>query len=265
MSPVWLDSRVGSKELAPLFLPYGIQARLTELEFGDIAFEGNGPMGRCAVCIERKRIEELVAAIESRRLSGHQLPGMADQYDYVYLIVEGLWRPADNGLLQVGIGGFDGCSGVFGGRWLPARGGLLYRAVDNYLSTLELKAGVIFRRTLSPVETVAVVVDLWRWWQEKEWDQHVSHIAVYAPAGIGRGRPQLARRDVSLAEKWAMQLPGVDAKAREVAEHFGSAVVMAQASEGEWREIKGIGPVTAKKVVREINAEIPGFTSGHGG
>jgi len=76
-----LDDRTGSKELTPLFHPYGIPIEVKRLDFGDLAFEGNGPHGRCAVVIERKQITELVQAIESRRLSGHQLPGMADDYD----------------------------------------------------------------------------------------------------------------------------------------------------------------------------------------
>lgn len=262
MTGIAIDSRVGSRELAPLFRDYGIQPRLREMEFGDMAFEGNGPAGRCMVGIERKTINDLTACIEDRRLSGHQLPGMAEAYDYCYLIVEGLWRPSADGGLQIGEAKFSQDQ-RFGGYWYRPRQRLLYRAVDNYLATLELQAGIIYRRTLTPVETVAVVVDLWRWWQEKEWGEHSSHVAVYAPARIGRGRLQLARREASLCERWAMQLDGVDKRAREVAEHFGSAAVMAQASESEWREIKGIGKGIAQRAVKDINAQVPGFVGGH--
>lgn len=250
-----VDCRVGSKELAPLFRQYGIQTKVTEMEFGDMAFEGNGPSGKCSVGIERKRIDDLVASIESKRLSGHQLPGMSEQYDYCYLIVEGVWREGPDGFVQVGHGGFDG-EQTFGGRWLPHRWRLPYRAVDNYLSTLELLAGVIYRRSLGPGDTVAVTVDLWHWWNDKLWDAHGSHLAVYAPALGERGRGRLMRRDVPLAERWAMQLPGVDKKARLVAEHFGSARAMACAVEKQWQQIDGIGKVTAKRAVEAINAQI---------
>jgi NAD-dependent DNA ligase len=53
-----------------------------------------------------------------------------------------------------------------------------------------------------------------------------------------------------------MQLTGVDTKAESVASHFGSARTMAEASEADWVAIKGIGKVTAKQAVREINAHL---------
>ncbi len=250
-----IDYRTGSKELVPLFLPYGIQPAITKLEFGDLAFEGNGPGGRCAVVIERKQVGELVSSIQSRRLSGHQMPGMAESYDYCYLIVEGIWRPGPDGELQIGQGGFEAESS-FGGRWVRGHGRaqFLYRSVDNYLATLELHAGVICRRTLSPTETVAMVVDLYHWWNEKLWEGHSSHLGVYAPAVVRK--MNLSRRRVSLAEKWAMQLPGVDTKAERVAEYFRSARVMANAGVKDWLEINGIGPVIAKGAVEAINANI---------
>jgi ERCC4-type nuclease len=186
---------------------------------------------------------------------------MAETYDYGYLIVEGIWRPGEEGQLQTGWGTLD-TGPTFGGRWGYQRGGavLHYRAVDNYLSTLELHAGIIYRRTLSATETVFTIVDLYRWWNEKQWAEHSSHLAVYAPAeprATGR-RLHLAKREVSLAEKWAMQLPGIDAKAQQVAAHFGSARALALATEAEWTAIKGIGKLTAKKITREIaDASVP--------
>lgn len=253
---IFLDQRIGSGELAPLFHQYGIQANVCHLDFGDVSFEGNGPNGRCAICVERKRIEDLIQSITSKRLSGHQLPGMAEQYDYCYLLVEGIWRPGPQGELQIAHGSIE--AERFGGRWLPSHGkGIGYRNVDNYLSTLELHAGVIYRRTLGPQETVATIVDLYRWWG-KEWGEHSSHIAVYAPAApkIGRGKMQLARRNVSLAETWAMQMDGIADKAQSVAEHFGSARAMANATAAEWLAIKGVGKITARRAVEAINAQV---------
>ena len=256
-----IDNRTGSKELAPLFRPYGIPIEVRKLDFGDLAFEGNGPKGRCLIAIERKTITELVQSIESRRLSGYQLPGMADVYDYAYLVIEGIWRPGSQGELIVGHGTLDhGRS--FGGTWSPGYGqGISYRAVDNYLATMELHAGVIFRRTLTPMETVVTVVDLFHWWNDKTWEKHSAHLAVYAPAvgEMGRSRLNLVRRDIPLAEKWAMQLRGVDSViAQRAAAQFGSALKLAVGLEEEWEEIKGIGRPTAQKIVREINAEIQG-------
>jgi ERCC4-type nuclease len=249
-----LDYRTGSKELAPLFTPYGIQVKVTRLEFGDLAFEGNGPWGRCGVVIERKRIQDLMASIQSRRLSGHQLPGMADAYDYCYLIVEGLWRAAEDGAVEVGHGSMTGEH--FGGRWTSGRGrGMHYRAVDNYLTTLELHAGVIVRRSLTAVETVCQVVDLYRWWNEKEWGEHSAHVGVYAPAMVaqGKGRLNLAHRVAGLTEKMAMQLPGLDKKAQLAAERFRTPRAMVNSTADEWQEVKGIGKLTARKIVEALN------------
>jgi len=114
-----LDYRTGSGELEKLFLPYGIKVNRTKLEFGDLAFEGRGPHGACSIVIERKRITDLIQSMESRRLSGHQLPGMAERYDYCYLIVEGIWRPGQNGELE-----------IRNGSWSTGHGrALSYRAV----------------------------------------------------------------------------------------------------------------------------------------
>ena len=254
-----LDYRTGSKELAPLFRPYGIPVETKHLDFGDLAFEGNGPRGRCLIAVERKQITDLIQSIESRRLSGHQLPGMADDYDYCYLLVEGMWRVGSQGEILVGHGTTDHGK-TWGGTWSPAYGrGLNYRAIDNYLATLELHAGVIYRRTLSPVETVACIVDLYHWWNDKLWEKHSSHLAVYAPAQpqAGKGRLNLVRRNVSLAEKWAMQIGGVDTvKAERAAERFGSALALANGTETEWAEVKGIGKPTARKIVGAIHASL---------
>src|ERR1044071_4618368 len=96
-----IDDRIGSVELAPLFQSYGIKPIVCRLEFGDLDFVGRGPQGGCAIVVERKRINDLVSSIQSKRLSGHQTPGMARSYDYAYLIVEGIWRPAENDQLEI--------------------------------------------------------------------------------------------------------------------------------------------------------------------
>lgn len=252
-----LDDRVGSKELAPLFTPFGLELEVKRLPFGDIAFEGNGPNGKCAVVIERKRIGDLIQSITSKRLSGHQMPGMADMYDYCYLIVEGIWRPGPEGSIQIGQGSM-GATQHYGGAWSKTYGrGMQYAAVDNYLATLELHAGVIYRRTMTDVETVITVVDLYKWWSKRWWG-HSSHLGVYAPAEpvAGRGRLNLARRKVSLAERWAMQIDGVDAKGQAIAEHFGSARALANGTVEDWDAIKGISKLTAERVVGDIGAEI---------
>lgn len=238
-----LDSRVGSVELERLFRPYGIRVEVTTLAFGDIDFYGNGPHGLASIVIERKVIQDLVNSMQSRRLSGHQLPGMLENHDYCYLIVEGIWRPGEDGALET----YNGSGWTRGyGKAIP------YRAVDNYLSTLELQAGVIYRRTSGPHETVATVVDLYHYWSDKEWHEHRAHSQVYAPSDHtpdGRRRLSLAPRQVSIVEKVAMQLPGIDSIARGVAGHFLTVEDMVAADEKEWMTIPKIGEVRAQAIV----------------
>ena len=251
---LWVDDRTGSKELVPHLRSFGIDAQIRRLDFGDFAWEGNGPAGLCRVAVERKTIGDLIQSMQSRRLSGHQLPGMADEYDYAYLIVEGIWRPSDEGVLEVGHGSFSRDN--FGGRWASSYGKrqLLYRSIDNYLATLELHTGLIYRRTLSAQETVHVIADLYLWWRAKLWEDHSSHLTVYAPAEARgkKGRLNLVRREVSLAEAWAMQLPGIDKKAQEVAQRFPTGHILANALEEDWMSIPGIGKTLAKRAFKSI-------------
>lgn len=234
---ILLDPRVGSGELLKLFQPFGVTVTITKLEFGDMAWEGKGPSGACMVVVERKRIDDLIQSMHSRRLSGHQLPGMAENYDYGYLIVEGVWRPGSEGEMQV----------MQWGKW--QRRGVHTRAVNNYLMGLSLRAGLIVWRTGDERETVGWVVDQYRMWTEKEWGEHRSHDQVYAPADRTGGRVLSFRpRKIGLVEKVGMQLPGVDTKARKVAERFASVEDMVAADEKEWARVEGIGKVGAKRI-----------------
>ncbi len=241
---VRLDTRAGSGELAPLFAPYGIKPLLCTLPFGDIEFEGQGPHGTCIIGIERKRISDLISSMQSKRLSGHQLPGMAERFDYAYLMVEGIFQPAPDGTLLIRTGG-----------WSPTK--MSYRAVDSYLSTMELKCGMIYRRTCSDLETVAVIVSLYRWWRDKTWAEHRSHDVVYAPADLVDGRRFfLNRRKPNLVEAVAMQLPGIDQKARTVAKSFKTIAEMLSADAKTWGAIDGIGKIGAKRLVEAIHGPV---------
>lgn len=236
-----LDDRVGSVELAPLFQPYGIVPIICRLEFGDLDFLGSGPLGECAICVERKRINDLVSSIQSKRLSGHQLPGMSRHYDYAYLIVEGIWRPASNDQLEI----------QSHGRWSAAHSGqVTYRQIDNYLSTIEIIAGMVFRRTATPDETVAVIVDLMRWWA-KPWDSHHSHDVKYQPADGPEGR-RLRIVAPSQVELVARTLPGLDRKAKAVSKRFPDVLSMVAATQDEWCGIQGIGKTGAAKIRKAL-------------
>lgn len=250
-----VDDRTGSAELIKYFQPYGISVQKSRLEFGDFDFLGKGPQGECAVVFERKRIEDLVQSMESSRLAGHQLPGMAENYDYIYLIIEGIWRPGSDSQLEIN-----------NGRWISRK--THTRAIHNYVMGLALRANVLPWRTGNQQETVAFIVDQYRMWTDKAWLEHKAHDTVYAPAnrGLGKGsgfRVSWTPRKISDAEAVAMQL-GLQDKARYAADAFRSVETLVTATWEEWAAVKWktrkgqarvIGEVTAKKIVARIKAK----------
>lgn len=251
-----IDQRIGSGELEPLFKPYGLKVHKTKLDYGDFDFEGNGPKGKCAIVFERKRIEDLLDSMQSGRLTGHQLPGISESYDYGYLLIEGAWRANADGLLEISNG-----RGGWTARGLPVR------AVTSFVMGLCFRAGLVPWKTFSPVETVAFIVDQYRMWNDKLWDEHTSHLTVYAPAGeVGGGGfgLSLVRREVTMAEKVAMQLPGLDSKAKYAVREFGDVFGMANANESQWAgmpwktrkgQARKLGAIGGKKIYDAIRGK----------
>ena len=262
-----IDRRAGSMELLPLFPKSA--AILDDLPFGDFAFTGHGPDGReFLIGIERKAVRDLMNSIRSGRLSGHQLVGMADLYNRIYLIVEGQWRPNPlDGSMEDQWRKEYVKSGEqrFTGGWRTLRTGTIgymYAEAGNYLTTLE-EAGVRVKRTGDERETVKVVMDLAQWWA-KDYEKHRGHLAMHAThtwnGGGETGRLELLGRP-PLAMRMAAELEGIGIeRAREVAKMFRfqatprqSAREMTEATEEElWRRVKGVGKVLAGKVIREL-------------
>lgn len=236
---ILLDDRIGSKELLPLFRPFGVDVELSRLDSADMAFAGNGPKGDCMVGIERKRISDLCQSMRDRRLSGHQLPKLLADYEYVFLIVEGMWRPGRTGVLE-----------TYRGRGFSPVSGMMYAEVDSYLTGLSLRAGIEVKRSASPEETVAQTINLFRNF-DKNWSAHTAHNQVYAPIPTPR---KAAYRHRSLTPKqklvrdFAAQIPGIDRKCESVMDKFPTVRRMFEASKLEWEQIDGIGDVLATRI-----------------
>lgn len=242
---ILIDRRQGSAELAPLFRPHGVPTSIVTLDYADFAFFGKGAKGQeTAIGIERKTVGDLLSSFTSGRLSGHQLPGLCDSYGWVWLIVEGSFRPCpQSGVLQT----------YYGGGWKDAGRGpnrIMYAAVDHYITTLETKAAVRVRRTFNEAETVKVLVDLYKWWTQKDWDQHRSHLAL----DTLDARDSTLMLRPSVARNICAQLPGVGwLKSAEVEQHFkGSVRAMVMATAKEWAEVKGIGKTLAGRIVEVL-------------
>ena len=234
---VLVDDRAGSVELAPHLK----DSLLVRLEYGDVAFQGNGPDGVVKVGVEHKRVGDLLNSIQNGRLSGHQMPGMVGEYDRVYLIVEGLWREGEGGEVE-----------VWKGRWRENYGRMKWSAVQGYLSNLEEMFGVRVRCTGSKGESVRVIEGLVKWWGKK-WKGHRAHKVVYGGVKVAAN---LSGRDVSMVRKVASVLPGIGVqRAEDVEKVFGSVREMCESGEEEWVKVKGIGSVVSRMVQEALNGK----------
>jgi ERCC4-type nuclease len=234
-----IDDREDSSLLKYLSV-YEFSTTSCRLDFGDATFSGNGPFGEVLIGIERKRLGDLVQSMQDRRLSGHQLVGMRNYYDFLYLCVEELWRPDHNGGIEV----------FRSGRFVPLTtraDGCTYRQVTSYLNSLSIMGGVHILHSSGQLQTAAIYASLVHWW-DKPWTSHHSHDVIYAPGPHELPGKATPRRDANMVELIASQLPGIDRKAWAVGAHFPTVADMLLASESEWMQIDGIGPETARKV-----------------
>lgn len=238
---IYIDDRVGSKDLLPLFPKNS--STLTRLEYGDIAFLGRGvddlPV---SIGIERKRINDMLTSMTSGRLSGHQIPGLMACYDVVYLVVEGLWRanPQDGILEKPGAKG-----------WYPVRLGsrqFMAKELWGFLNTLQVMTGVYVWKTGSAKATAQYLTSVFYWWNSKPLDAHKSHTAPHIRcAPLSTKRPPLVQRV-------AAELPGIGfGKSKSIAKRFGSLIELVTATESDWRGIEGVGETLTKRIMEEIH------------
>jgi len=237
---IYIDFRVGSKELATLIEP----SILVELKSGDAMFEGNGPKGKLQIGIERKTINDLINSIQDGRLSGYQIPKMLECYQRVYLIVEGIYRgnPRTGGLEQ-----------LQGKQWRYVSRGerkFSHEALWQYLSTLEEIAGIVIRNTNSLYMTAAQIMYLYHWWS-KPFLAHRSLKRIYK-----RSMGYFHFHKPSLLRLFAFDLPHIDHDKSEIVEaRFKTVDSMIAASEKEWAEIPGIGKIIAKEIWNKLHKE----------
>jgi ERCC4-type nuclease len=243
---ITVDDRAGSIDLAPPLRARGLPVQVSRLEYGDVRFVGNGPDGvPYLVGIEHKQLSDILKCITDGRFAGHQLPGLVESYNVIYLYIEGVYRNDQRtGILQV-----PGRNGV----WRSASVGtrqFTFRELDNYLNTIELKGGVHVVRTYNQAETADKISNVYKWWTAKEWEEHRAHLAFDEAAETCRRaalvRPNLVRRIAS-------ELPGIGwEKSIAVARAFATPIDLVAADVEEWEAIPGIGRTMAKRIVEAL-------------
>jgi ERCC4-type nuclease len=215
---------------------------IVQLEFADASFVGHGPEGSVLIGVERKTVTDLLSSIASGRLIAHQLPGMMDMYDVVYLVVEGIAKEdkTDGRLLVSKDGGKSFRDVSYSKRlWTMEN-------IAHFLISRE-QEGIRVRMTNSIRMTAHTVEHLHSWWA-KEWHKHKSHLALHKHRLQGPVSFDMSRRErPSLVRKIAAELPsvGID-RSQDVAKRFKSVREMFEASIDDWNEIEGFGKVTSK-------------------
>jgi len=254
---ILLDDRE-DPALASQLSRFGLPLSVVHLEYGDLAIQSSGGL---MIGYERKRLTDLIACMQDRRLAGHQLRSMWSSYDRVELVIEGLWKPNEHGAIEVPNGRAGAWQTLY-----HRNSGISYRQVDSYLYSQYECGGVPCWRTGSLIETAHLYVSRFHWWQ-KDYELHKSHDVLFSnnPSAQRRGAVTLHQGDPNPVTMLAAQIPGLDAKSWDVGKHFDSPASMVNASETEWRKVcwtdrKGNIKHFGKDTVRSIRNWLHGWT-----
>lgn len=237
-NPILVDDRAGSRDLLP-HLPAKYR-KLTRMDYGDVAFTGNGPRGTLDIGYELKSIPDLVACIHDGRYAGHQLPGMQREFDLSYLLILDRVKCDHIGTLLYHKG-FGKWRQPFSGQ----RYALTLTSLRKWLLTVEVQGGVrvIFCDGLT--DAAHMIMSHYKWWDHL-WDEHKS-LKTFDDS-----RTFSAFSEPSTLRKMAAQFKTISwTRSRAVEAHFDSIRDMANADETEWQEIEGIGPKIARAAVAE--------------
>lgn len=241
--PLIVDDRE-DREVYDYLVKLGIPLEVRRLEYGDYAFEGHGAKGACMVGVERKKIRDLLASMQSDRFGGHQAPGMVNAYEYRFLALEGIVRShPETGVLE---------EARRDRGWFPVRtstSSWMHRTLDNYLTSVMLQFGMHVKQTANPRETAQMLKNLY-WYFQKGWGEHRSAKVIYG------GQTTVSAHKPGLVRRVATQLAGIGwEKSAHVSLKFRSVVEMALALPEEWRSIPGIGAVLSERIVKALNGE----------
>lgn len=236
---VSIDSRVGSVHLRTPLRKLGLTTRLVKLDSADVSFLGtSGPVG-----IELKRVEDLAKSITSGRLTGKgQRPGqvqrMVKAYSVNYLIMEGLYRPGKDQMVET----FDWKTKS----WRPTRNRLTYTQLHGAVTSIEEEAAFRLRRSMSDWETAVIIANLYKWHQKV----HHSTLRGYNHARDGAS----VMEETTQVELVAQTLPGIDwviahrvAAAIDTVDDLVSSAIL-----GGLEEIRGIGKVKSREIARSL-------------
>lgn len=252
---IQVDDRIGSREIAPILTSLGCSVEIARMTYGDVAWMGVAANGEpsSAAC-EIKKIDDILACIQSGRFAGHQLPGLINCYDYIWLLVIGEFRPRNgDGILMKRV------TGPRGDYWAEAGGGrrgYMARDLESWFLTMEIMGNIRIHRESDIYKAAQWIKTCYNWFQRSD---HKSHKVIYQGKHLYPDQALLAKP--TLARRIAAELPLVaEKRSADVARTFHSPTIaeylrrIADADPREWRRVPGIGPGIAKKIHHALHA-----------
>jgi hypothetical protein len=180
---ILVDYRQGSAELKEPLCKMGLPVEMqqTTLDFGDFAFVGRGAKGKeVTIGIEFKKVRELVAALRSQRLQGHQMVGMRNTYDtgydHSYLLIEGEVLYDSKGRLQrrEGRKRFSRLD-----TRVLLEGSMTVGELFKRVNVLHLCGGLNPWWCQTRSDSLQAIASLYHTWTDTDLDKHKSHLAIY--------------------------------------------------------------------------------------
>lgn len=259
-----------SGDLAPALRRLVVPQSLVEevhIEYGDVAFAGNGSAGRIVrIGVEIKKVGDVLRCIEDGRFagSGGQLEGLHRDYDVCWLLIEEDLRPDPSTgvlmrrLVQSTVSGRIGSSARRGQRsrnqgagvrWVPALFGakrsMKYGDLMEWLTSIQILSQAQYGkplyvwRTADQAETARWVYAQYIWWQKK-WEAHKS-LSTFNSAGWNQGAAAGRRKPIGFTSEHrrfratlAATFDGVGFdRAMNLANRFSSASDMLNATPAE--------------------------------
>jgi ERCC4-type nuclease len=217
---ILIDGATGSNELEVPLRRLGLPVEKAHLEFGDVVFLGRGEGGApLFIGIELKKISELVTSLRTARFQGHQLLGLTRDFDRRYLLIEGDFHHDDKGRAVVYRPSRKGV------RQTPLAGAPNAIAFEQELLNIQTRGGCWLRHTTSRRDTLRFIQACYRYWTDKDLDEHKSHLALYAP-DLDKG---LLTPASDFRKALTVMLPGIGlAVSKAVEEYVGSALPLRQ-------------------------------------
>ncbi len=218
---ILVDTRAGSEELIKPLGKLGLPVEEAQLDYGDIAFLGRGVGGKQVfIGVEHKKVPDLVQSLTSGRLQGHQLPGMLTMYDRSWLCVEGEWVADPAGSIH---------TWQARGKRRRLKGAPPAMELEKRLLCLETRGGFRVRHCPARQDTLRFLFALYRYWTDKDLDEHKSHLALHAP-----DLDESLREPVSDFRHTVARFPGIGfVRSQAVEDTFYDK----EKGEGSWRKL----------------------------